>query len=110
RYAGAARRRPTWAGAGERRGFAGAARRRPTWDGAGERRGFAGAARRRPTWDGAGERRRFVVDRSARAGRREDVAIGDVVAIPGPAKLERQVVGCGAVNHELSEMDCLVVE
>src|SRR5690606_13208862 len=99
-------RPPTWDGAGERRRFAGTARRRPTWDRAGERRRFASAARRRPTWDGAGERRACVVDRSARAGRREDVIIGDVVAIPGPAKLERQVIGCGAVNHELSEMDC----
>ena len=38
------------------------------------------------------------------------VVIGDVAAISRFAELETQAIGRGAANHELSIMDCLVVE
>jgi hypothetical protein len=43
-------------------------------------------------------------------GRIGCVVIGHVPPIPRLEKLERHVVWRGAANHELSKMDCLVVE
>jgi hypothetical protein len=46
----------------------------------------------------------------ARARRASTAIVGDVVAISRLAKLERHVVGRGAADHELSEVDCAMVE
>ena len=82
---------------------------RPTWDRSGCRAWIVcheciaafQLAGRAPSGRG---RARIVRDRSS------GIIVGDVAAISRLAELEREMIGSGTADHELSEVDCAVVK